>query len=156
MRPASAAAAFVLAAGPAAADPIGDTAWSLRVVAGNPTSPPCVARIQGPDVATSLIQNRSGRPVLLIARPEWSGSGKVAIAFSIDGAPAVMVEGAAAKTLILPPLLAPTVFERLTTARSIEWTLPGGRYRGDVAGLDQAWAALRACNAKAAAAAPQP
>lgn len=95
-----------------------------------------------------MLESNKGQPVLLLARPDWeSPGGRIEASLSIDGGPPLKLEGHLVGPLVAVGNFEPAIVEQLSRARQLEWTLPNGRFRGDVAGLAEAWTELKACNA---------
>lgn len=108
----------------------------------------CMARTNGPEADTMLLLNNDREPILVAGRADWSGlAGTAEIGLSIDGAPAATLEASLAHNLVLVPAAAPDLLQRLRRARTLDWTLPFGRFRAGVTGLGAALDAIAACNA---------
>lgn len=147
MRQALAGLAALTIGGAAHAEPVGKTAWDVGVVQGAFDSPACRARIKGPDLNSTILENNAGRPVLLLARSDWEAfGGRMEITLSVDGGPAQKMDGRPLGPIVAVGIVDPGMEESLGRARQIEWTLPIGRFRGDIAGFGEAWAALKTCN----------
>ncbi len=129
------------------AEPVAGAAdWSLlRRLPGVPGLV-CVVRSEGPETNTSLVLNDDRLPILMLGRRDWSGlSGDAQVSLSIDGAPAFDVEAGMMHNLVIVGPLDAALVQRLAGARTVDWTLPFGRFRAGVAGLGAALEALRAC-----------
>lgn len=147
MRLALAGLAALAIAGAARAEPVGKTAWDVGVVQGTFDSPACRARIKGPDLNTTILENNGGRPVLLLARSDWEAfGGRMEISMSVDGGPPQKMDGRPLGPVVAGGVVDAALEAGLGRARQLEWTLPIGRFKGDIAGFAEAWAALKTCN----------
>jgi hypothetical protein len=121
-------------------------AWKMVRHAPPAPDPPCFARIEGPDVNTSLLLTRTGAPIISLGKGrEWSFQvQQVAVTASVDGgAPIPLTATLGINLVLIPP--SPELIEQLRRAQVLEWTLPFGRFRGRVAGYDAALAAVKQC-----------
>jgi hypothetical protein len=138
--------------------PIPDAgAWKMVRHAPPAPDPPCFARIEGPEVNTSLLLTRTGAPIVTLGKGgEWSFPvHEAAITASVDGGPAIQLKATLGINLVLIPP-SPELTQQLHAAQVIDWTLPFGHFRGRVAGYDAALAAIRQCIAAREGASAQP
>jgi hypothetical protein len=121
-------------------------AWKMVQHAPPVPDPPCFARIEGPEVNTSLLLTRTGAPVITLGRGrEWSFQVQsAAIAASVDGGPPIPLTATLGINLVLIPP-SPELAQQLHHAQAIDWTMPFGHFRGQVAGYDTAVAAVKQC-----------
>jgi hypothetical protein len=134
---------------PPAAIP-GGGAWRLLVTLPGLTERICSARVAGPQIDTILLLNKTGDLVLMGGRQDWATwAAAVPIDLSIDGADPVHLDGDTVSNLITVLIKDPELVRRLREARVLDWTLPTGHVRGDVAGLGAALDAMKACKAAA-------
>ena len=110
--------------------------------------PVCSARTEGPEANSVLILNNVRVPILMAARPDWSGlAGEAEIALSIDGAPPTRITASMAMNLVIVMLSDEALLGRLRAARTLDWALPFGDFRAHVEGLGVALDAVIACTA---------
>jgi hypothetical protein len=124
----------------------GAGAWKMVQHAPPLADPPCFARIEGPDLNTSLLLTRAGAPVISLGKGnEWSFEVQsAAITASVDGGPPIQLKATLGINLVMIPP-SPDLMQQLLHAQTIDWTLPLGHFRGQVAGYDAALAAVRQC-----------
>jgi len=149
-RTAGLVALAALAGSPGAAEPprpIPDAGtWMFVSELPGITEPVCTARTEGPEANTILLLNNTRVPILMTARPDWSGlEGQAEIGLSIDGAPPTRVTASMAMNLVIVSLSDETLLGRLRAARTIEWALPFGDFRANVEGLGIALDAVISC-----------
>jgi len=105
----------------------------------------CTIRTEGPEANTTILLNNDRRPVLIIGRGDWSGHmGEARATLSIDGGRPIRLEAAMLQSIVLV-LIEPALLDRLRAAQTLDWTLPFGRFRANVAGLGTAFDALSGC-----------
>jgi hypothetical protein len=109
----------------------------------------CTARRNGREVDTILMVNKEGGLVLMAGRADWNApGGEVGAALSIDGGPAEPVKVLTLTSLaFLSPADEAARTQKLRAAKTLDWTLPKGRFHADVDGLGAAFDAARACEA---------
>ena len=106
----------------------------------------CTVRAAGPEANTTIVLNDDRRPVLIVARPDWSGlSGQADVSLAIDGAAPVTVSASMVHNLVLVLVSDDQLLQRLRGAETLDWTFPFGRYRAGVTGLGAALDTLTAC-----------
>jgi hypothetical protein len=130
--------------------PIPD-AGDWKLVTNLPGAPGmCSARINGREADTVMLLSREGTLVFGPAHPEWaSWAGESAVTVSLDGAPADTVKAFSVTNLVLTKVDDKALLARLRKARTLDWTLPNGRFHTDVAGLGVALDRVTACQSKA-------
>lgn len=122
--------------------------WTLLTQLPGLATRSCEARIPGDQIDTILLRNKDGRMVLMGGHWDWATwGGEVPLQLSIDGAAPVSLTAQTVNNLIAVLVNDPALEQRLRTARSLEWTIPTGRVRGDVTGLGVAFDAVAACQA---------
>jgi hypothetical protein len=126
--------------------------WRLELTLPGLREPVCEARIAGDQIDTIMILNDRGDLVLMGGHTDWATwGGDVSLQLSIDGARPVSITASTLNNLILALVKDPELVQRLRAAKTLEWTIPTGHVRGDVAGLGAAMDAVKACKARAAA-----
>jgi hypothetical protein len=157
-RYAASAAALAFAAAPALAEerPIpGAGGWSFVDRLPGMDGPVCHARIDGSQVDTMLIVNNDGLPVLIAGRRDWSGmSGEADAALAVDGGAPARLHVFMVNNLVVALIEDDALRQRLRAARTLDWTLPFGRFHAEVTGLGLALDAVAACAAAQRRAAP--
>jgi hypothetical protein len=128
-------------------------AGEWRLVANMPSAPgACSARVNGPEADTVMLLARDGVLVFGPAHPDWEGSGAEAkVAVAIDGGPAETVTALSLSNLVLTRVEDKGLVARLRKAKTLDWTLPNGRFHTEVAGLGAALDRITACQPKAPA-----
>ena len=112
---------------------------------GNPGHA-CTARAEGPEADTMLLLNRRNVPILAAGRADWRDLGGPAeISLSIDGEAPRRLSAYMVANLVLTELADAALVERLRAARTLDWTLPFGRFRANVSGLGTALDRIGAC-----------
>jgi hypothetical protein len=133
----------------------GAGAWNLLKTLPGAPGRACTARINGPEIDTMLVFNNAGIPLLMAGRADWANlGGDVDVTLSIDGAPAEHLSASMLHNLIITMVSDPKRVARLRQARTLDWQLPFGRYRGNVTGLGVALDAMTACRRPDAANSP--
>jgi hypothetical protein len=116
----------------------------------------CSARIAGEQADTILLVNNDGVPVLVAGHPDWHDlQGEANVSLSIDRGAAAPRKAYMVVNLVMMLVDDSALLGRLREAKTLDWTLPFGRFHADVAGLGAALDRLAAC-AKAAAPARPP
>ena len=134
------------AAAPADRPILGAGSWVLQQRLPGMPGRVCTVRIAGPEANTTILLNADRRPVIILARPHWSGlRGDAELSISIDGAPPIGLSAAMAHNLVLVPISEEPLLQRLRGAKTLDWSLPFGRFHTDVSGLGAALDALLAC-----------
>jgi hypothetical protein len=149
-RLAAIAFAFGIAAAPTAAQtPIpGAGGWLLVDTLPGSAPHACTARVAGPEADVMLLLNAEQVPVLIAGRPDWHDlGGSAEIVLSIDGEPPTRLNAHMVANLVLVLLSDAPLLRRLRSARTLDWTLPFGRFRANVSGLGTALDAISACAA---------
>jgi hypothetical protein len=124
--------------------------WKLEVTLPGAPGRACAARIAGDQVDTTIILNRDNDLLLIGGHGDWATwGGPVSLQLSIDGEPPIPIAAKTAINLIMTLVKDPVIVQRLRSARTLDWTIPTGHVRGDVAGLGLALDAIKACKAKA-------
>jgi hypothetical protein len=142
------ALAFGLTAAQAAAQsPIaGAGDWLLVDTLPGAAPHACTARVAGPEADVMLLLNTEQVPVLIAGRPDWHDlGGSAEIVLSIDGEPPRRLGSYTVANLVLVLLSDAPLLRRLRSARTLDWTLPFGRFRANVSGLGTALDAIAAC-----------
>jgi hypothetical protein len=113
----------------------------------------CSAKVRGDQIDTIILVNNDGELVLLGGHSDWSTwGGPVPLALAIDDAPPVHLTATTALNLIAIRVQDAGLLARLRAARALDWTIPTGHVRGEVTGLGAAMDAVKACDARLAAA----
>ncbi|MGH7010213.1 MAG: hypothetical protein ACREEX_05190, partial [Caulobacteraceae bacterium] len=124
--------------------------WRLLVTLPGTPGRACAARVAGDQIDTLMLLNNAGDLVLIGGHSNWATwGGDVRLQLAIDGSPPINLTAATADNLILTLVKDPALLARLRRARTLDWTIPTGHVRGDVAGLGVALDAIKACRAQA-------
>jgi hypothetical protein len=126
--------------------------WRLSVTIPGVFSRVCSARIDGDQIDTNMLLNNSGDLVLIGGHKDWATWGSdVPLQLAVDGEPPLAMTAKTALNLITVLVKDPSLVQRLRDAKTLDWTIPTGHVRGDVAGLGVALDAMKACKAGVAA-----
>ncbi len=126
--------------------------WKLTTTLPGIQRRVCTVRITGEQVNTTLALNDVGALIVIAGHSDWrSRAGLVPLQLAIDGTPPVALQALSTDTIITLWVPDPALRERLRNARTLEWTTPERRVRGDVTGLGAALDTLVACTAKLSA-----
>ncbi len=135
MKLALAVAALALIAAPAPAQP---SQWELNDQLPGVKEKSCSARLAGPQVDVTLILNNVGKPVLVFGHPDWHGLNGVANGkLSISGGPPLAIEAGMVDNIVLY-LVEPALLPKLRLAKSLDLTLPFGKFHAATTGLGAA------------------
>ena len=116
--------------------------WQVGPATDAPGS--CTARLNGAAVDLIVLINNTGKLVLVAGHPGWNATGSVQTMLSIDGGAPSKLAADAVGPLVMA-LVDDARTAALRKARSIDWTLPPGRFHVSVEGLGAAMDAVRAC-----------
>jgi hypothetical protein len=109
----------------------------------------CLARRPGPQIDILLMLNKDGDLILSGGHSDWATwGGQVPLELSLDGAPPVKLSASTVSNLILASIKDPALLQKLRDAKALDWTIPTGHVRGEVAGLGVALDAAKACKAR--------
>ncbi len=123
--------------------------WHLMESLAGVKGRPCAARTAGDQIDTILLLNDSGDLVLIGGHGDWATwGGAVPLQLSIDGAPPATMTASTVDNLILVLIKDPSLVSRLREASFLDWTIPTGHVRGEVARLGVALDAMKACKAE--------
>ena len=123
--------------------------WMLMVTMPGAPGRACAARVEGAEIDTLLLLNDVGDLLLIGGHKDFAmGAGQVPMSLSIDGAPPLILNANTLGNLIITEVKQPPVVERLRRAKAIDWGIPAGHVRGEVAGLGVALDAMKACKAQ--------
>ena len=129
----------------------GAPGWTLALTLPGVAGPACMARIAGDQIDTMMVLNRDGDLLLIGGHSDWATwGGDVQLQLAVDDAPPVKLTATTLNNLILTLVKDPQLLQRLRQARTLEWTIPTGDVRGQVAGLGVALDAVTRCHAEAA------
>ncbi len=159
MRIRNALLALLIAAGPslAAVPPltpiVGAGKWMMVQDLPFIARPPCVARLEGSDINTSLMLNKDGKLILVGGHEDWSmGTGEVHFQLRIDDDPPRVMQASLLNNIMLAPIFDEQLAARLARAKTLSWEASQARIRTDVTGIGIALDAVRACAARQRAA----
>jgi hypothetical protein len=129
----------------------GAGSWMLQTRLPTLPGRVCTVRVQGEEASTTIILNNDGKPLIILARPDWNRTGKeTALTVSIDGGAPIPREADMVANLVLVPMFDEGAMQQLRSARTLEWSLSLGRVRTNVTGLGGAYDALLACRSNPA------
>jgi hypothetical protein len=151
--------AMLIVAGPssAAVSPVtpipGAGKWMMVQDLPFNQSPPCVARLEGPEINTTLILNKDGKLILIGGHGDWSmGTGEIHFQLRIDDDPPRVMQGSLLNNIILAPVFDDKLAARVARAKTLSWEASQAGIRTDVTGIGIALDAVRACVARQKAA----
>lgn len=111
----------------------------------------CAVRRNGRDVDTTISLNASGAVILTAGRPDWAmPPTSVQATLAIGDAQPVAVQAIVFTNVVIVNLDKndPALPAALARAKSLKWSFSWGQFEADIAGVDKALDALRACQAK--------
>jgi hypothetical protein len=115
---------------------------SLPGVAGHA----CSARVDGTEVDVMLLLNRDQLPVLVAGHRDWHELlGEADIKLSIDAETPVPLKAQMINNLVMLLVSDGSLVERLRRARTLDWTMPFGRFHSEVTGLGTALDEMKSC-----------
>lgn len=121
--------------------------WVLTETLAGLRGRACSARVTGDQIDTILLLNQRGDLVLMGGHGDWATwGGEVPLELSIDGSEPTRLKASTVNNLILVSVTDPALLQRLRAARTLDWSIPTGRVRGDVTGLGVALDALKQCS----------
>lgn len=122
--------------------------WTMMRTLPGVAGRACSARITGDQIDTILLLNNDGQLLLIGGHSDWATfGGDVPLQLSIDGTEPVALTANTIENLIMVLIKDPALVQRLRSARTLDWTIPTGHVRGEVAGLGVALDAVKACKA---------
>ena len=136
-------ATMLAAAGPGAPDPA-PSEWALRSIV--PGGPLCRAETFGDTVDTHIARNYNDKLVLIAGHPDWAHKdNSLHVTISVDGGPAVPLDGTAIGPLVIVTIEDKTLTAQLKMAHDVTWNLPWGHFTAKVDGLGEALDSLVIC-----------
>ena len=127
----------------------GAPAWRMEASLPGVRTPACTARIAGDEIDTMVTLNNKGDLLIIGGHSNWaSWGGDVPLALIVDGGPPVTLRASTVQNLILVRIEDPALVNRLRSAKVLDWKIPTGQFRGEVAGFGTALDAVSACKAK--------
>jgi len=120
--------------------------WRLSATLPGVTGSACTARINGDQVDTILMINRSGQLLLVAGHNGWAAwGGELDVSLQIDGDTPDKLKAFSFNNLVMTEVTNETVLLRLRRARTLDWSLPLGHFHAAVSGLGIALDAVKAC-----------
>jgi hypothetical protein len=131
--------------------PIGGApGWTLALTLPGTPGRACMARIPGDQIDTMLLLNNDNDLLLIGGHNDWATwGGDVPLTLAIDGGAPVTLTAGTVNNLILVLVKDLGLVDRLRAAKVLDWTIPSGHVRGNVAGLGAALDAVKKCKAEA-------
>ena len=124
--------------------------WTISEKFPGVSAKACSARAAGDQIDTILMINDVGELLLIGGHPDWATfGGDVPLKLSIDGGEPVALTASTIENLIMVRVTDPALLQRLRSAKTLDWTIPTGHVRGEVAGLGVALDAVARCRAEA-------
>lgn len=122
--------------------------WQLATTLPGAPGRACSARAPGPEIDTIMLLNDSSELVLLGGHSDWATwGGDVPLQLAVDGGAPTAMTAHTLINLITVLVQDPGLLKQLREAKTLDWTIPTGHVRGEVAGLGVALDAMKACKA---------